>query len=406
MTDSLAPDEERAELAAVALELRHGLAPLLQGLAGDPPRPVRLTQGIGLDKSLASRLIKAVRSETDAEFLHHVPSPTGLRILLERARSEADPRRLREVDAGVRRFESLLDRLPGGRQALDARMGEASSAIREKREQMARQASFKAQSFLFGHFCETLSTTLFVLPSDRPDRVDVLEVHRRIGLQRLSPGMSVPLLSVRTGDHPDQDGAPRMVLLDGRPPSPRVEDYLLPAEPPEPPPALDWVDEAGTATFVFPPGGPLRLPRRLSTGWRVRHALPVPPERNWVTLRNYMLHTPCHTLVRDLYLAEGLWPEARPQVDFYLPGPSGTPAVQVEPGRPHLRRVNLSARIEQRPDGPAAFELDEAPDQAALLTGALQRAGAGGLRWRGWRCRMGYPVPLIEMQLALRFGGA
>ena len=90
---------------------------------------------------------------------------------------------LRHVFYGL----SLLDRLPGGRQALDARMGESSSAIREKREQMARQASFKAQSFLFGHYCETLTTALFVLPSAQPGRVDVIEVHRRIGLQQL-PG--------------------------------------------------------------------------------------------------------------------------------------------------------------------------------------------------------------------------
>jgi hypothetical protein len=120
----------------------------------------------------------------------------------------------------VRRFETLLDRLPGGRQALDARMGESSSAIREKREQMARQASFKAQSFLFGHYCETLTTALFVLPSAQPGRVDVIEVHRRIGLQRLTPTMAVPLLSVHAGPAATADEAPACARWPATSPAP------------------------------------------------------------------------------------------------------------------------------------------------------------------------------------------
>jgi hypothetical protein len=121
-------------------------------------------------------------------------------------------------------------------------------------------------------------------------------------------------------------------------------------------------------------------------------------------VRNYMLHLPCQLLVRDIYLAPGLWPDARPLVGFYIPGPSGTPAVEIEPGQPHLRRLNLTARIEQLPDGPAGLELREVADQRPTLEAALARAQAGDIAWRGWRCRMAYPVPLVEMQLALRFG--
>lgn len=405
MTDPTPPDHDPAELQRVARELRGGLQPLLLALAGEPVRPVRLTQGIGLDKSLASRLVKAVRADSEAEFLHHIPSPTGLRILLERARGQADASLLRDLEAGVRRFEALLDRLPGGRQALDARMGESSSAIREKREQMARQASFKAQSFLFGHYCETLTTALFVLPSAQPGRVDVIEVHRRIGLQRLTPTMAVPLLSVHAGPAATADEASRLRPLACDEPSARAEDYLQPDPAGEPLPTVQVMREDSAATFVFPAGEAARLPRRLTTAWRVLNAFALDTPEPWRILRNYMLHTPCHTLVRDLYLAEGLWPDARPLVGFYLPGPSGTPMVTVEPGQPHLRRLNLSARIEQRPEGPEAFALDESADQARALQAALARAGAADLRWRGWRCRMGYPVPLVEMQLALRFGG-
>jgi hypothetical protein len=118
-----------------------------------------------------------------------------------------------------------------------------------------------------------------------------------------------------------------------------------------------------------------------------------------------MLHLPCRTLVRDLFIADGVWPDARPLIDFYLPGPSGTPAPDIEPGKPHLRRLNLTARIEQLPAGAPALDLAGVADQRAALELALARAGLSIDRFRGWRCRMAYPVPLVEMQLAVRFAG-
>ena len=66
-------------------------------------------------------------------------------------------------------------------------------------------------------------------------------------------------------------------------------------------------------------------------------------------------------------------------------------------------RVNLTARIEQLPRGERALDLEGVPDHRAAVEAALARAGIGARSWRGWRCRMGYPVPLIEMQFALRF---
>lgn len=397
--------EGHPETAAVARELRGGLRPLLALLAGTPPRPVRLTQGIGLDKSLASRLVQALRAESDAAFLHQVPSPTGLRILLDRARGRADASLLGDLEAAVRRFDALLDRLPGGRQALDAQIGQSLAPVREKREQIARQASFKAQSFLFGHFCDTLTTALFVLPSARAGRVDAIEVHRRIGLQRVTPSQAVPLLSVNAGQGAGGEDTPRMVPLVPGAPASLAASYLLAEASSAALPALDVVHEGTTTTFVLPPGRDAAPPARITTAWRVLRAESATPDAAWTVLRNYMLHTPCRTLVRDLWLADGLWPDAWPLVGFYLPGPSGTPPVAVEPGQPHLRRVNLSARIEQRPEGTAGFELDEAADQAQAIATALEQAGAGGHRWRGWRCRMTHPLPLIEMQLALRFAG-
>lgn len=392
-------------IADVAAALRRHLTPLLQALAGTPPRPVRLTRA-GLDKSLASRLVQATRAQSDLEFLHAVPSPTGLRILLERARGQADAVLLQATAAAVDRFEALLDGLPGGRQALDARIGESQNHVRERREQTARQASFKAQSFLFGHYCETLSTALFLVPSADGDHVDLLEVHRRLGLQRLSAGTALPLLSVQTLVSEAADRSlPTMSTVEGDRQTRRPHDFLIAEASSLPLPALQVNVDGPMSTFVLNAAADGSTPARLTSAFRMQRAERLRHDGAYTVVRNYMLHTPCRTLVRDLFIARGLWPDAWPQVGFYLPGPTGTTVAQPEPGQPHLRRVNLTARIEQLPLGAAGFVLDGVADQPAAMAAVLQRAGLAGSEFRGWRCRMTYPVPLIEMQVAFRFGG-
>lgn len=395
--------------SAVAAALRQALTPLLDALAGQPWRPVRLMRKVGLDKSLASRLVQAARAESDSQFLHLLPSPTGLRILIERSRGEpaAGPW-LPAFERAVDDFAGLLDALPGGRQALDARLGEGSSSIRERREHMARQASFKAVSFLFGHYCETLATTMFLFPSADGGQVDAIEVHRRLGLRRITPGTPLPLLSLYAPPDPALlAGAPRVTTVDGVPAGASSSDdahrYFIAEGSSLPLPPLEVEREGNSSTFVLGPQAPEPLPARLTTALRIAGIEPAQPPGDHIALRNYMLHTPCQRLVREVYLAEGLWAGARPQIGFYLPGPTGAPVAVPQPGVPHYRRLHLSAVIEPLPLGPAGMALTGVPDHAGVLGVVLRRAGLGELGFRGWRCQTTYPVPLVEMQLGFSF---
>jgi len=406
-----APADEAltARLVDVAAELRARITAVVHALAGVPPRPVRLMRRIGLDKSLASRLVQATRVDTDQQFLHAAPSPTGLRILLDRASAHADgpadPALLQAAAAAVDRFETLLDTLPGGRQALDALLGATSAAIRRKREQVARQASFKAQSFLFGHYCDTLATAVFVVPSaSAPGKVDLVELHRRLGLQRLVASVPVPLMSLLTiGADMQEPDAPCVAALNGDETTRRPEDFLLPSASSAPLPPLRVVNEGSMVTFVLEPAPASSTLQRLSSALRVQRVCPVAMDEPYFVARRYMLHTPCRVLVRDVFLAESLWPGAQLHVDFHLPGPSGSPAVKLEPGRPHHRQVNLTCHIEQLMPGAGDPDLPDVADHADALREVQARAGLQGLRFRGWRCTMSYPVPLVEMQLAFVF---
>ena len=400
-----ADDATTERIAAVAAELRAGLSPLIEALAGSPPRPVRLMRRIGLDKSLASRLVQAMKADSDGQFLHAAPSPTGLRMLVDASAGAADATLRSKAAAAIDNFEALLDTLPGGRQALDALLGATSASIRRKREQVARQAAFKAQSFLFGHYCETLVTTLFVVPSALPGRVELMEVHRRVGLQRLISSAPVPLMSLLAArpSAPATEGAAFVTDLAGDATTRRPEDFLLASASSAPLPPLRVVDEGTMVSFVLEPAPPSRTPQRLSSALRVLHVAGVEVEDAFISIRRYMLHTPCSALVRDIYVAEGLWPGARLQVGFYLPGPTGSPDVRLEPGVPHHRQLHLSCEVQPLPPGKPDHALPGVPDQARTLHDALARAGLDTLSFRGWRCTMSYPVPLVEMQIAFRF---
>ncbi|WP_374567914.1 hypothetical protein [Ideonella sp.] len=421
LTDLLPDDAGAADVAAdapepreatVAAALREALVPLLDALAGQPPRPVRLMRRIGLDKSLASRLVQAVRAESDPQFLHLLPSPTGLRILIERSRQEpAAADWLPAVECAVDAFAALLDALPGGRQALDARLGEDLSSIRERREHMARQASFKAVSFLFGHYCETLSTAMFLFPSADGQRVDAVEVHRRLGLRRITPGTALPLLSLHTQPDPvlAAERPPQLTPIDGPPAGTQTaadaHRFFVAEGCSLPLPMLDVEHEGDSSTFLLGAQSPDPLPARLTTALRITNVQLARPDAPYLTVRTYMLHTPCQRLVREIYLADGLWPDALPQIGFYLPGPTGVALEPPPPGVPHYRRLHLSAPIEQLPAGPAIAPLTGVADHASVLAAVLRRAGLGELRFRGWRCQTPYPVPLVEMQLGFRFAG-
>lgn len=398
-----AAGDTAGQIATVASDLRARLTPLLAALAGVPPRPVRLMRGIGLNKSLASRLVKATSAESDPQFLHRVPSPTGLRILLDKAHGQVDADLLQAAEAAVNRFEALIDTLPGGRQTLDARIGASQAEILGKREQVARQASFKAVSFLFGHYCETLATTLFIVPSATPGRLDYLEIHRRIGLHRLLPDAPIPLMSLQPLDvDPRDPGAPCVTGLAGDPAARRPEDFLLPWAS-TPMPELRIVDEGTMTTFVLDPTPSEQTPARVTTAIRFLRACEAAPAQAFDLVRRYMLHTPCKMLVRDVFVAKGVWPEAQLHVGFYLPGPTGSPSVITEPGRRHHRQLHLTCRVEPLPAGPQGFELPGVADHGATAQQVLDRLGLGTMAFRGWRCTMSYPVPLVEMQIAFRF---
>src|SRR5262252_1447098 len=321
MNPILAPELVRGNLTqieALGAELRRTIAPVLEAVAGVSPRPTRISRAIGLDKSLASRLVRAVQSSSDLDLMHLVPSPGGLRIFADLSTRYADPASIANLLTATERFEELLDSVPGGRASIDAQISDSSHVALLKREHMAKQASFKSMSFLLGHFCDVLTTTLFLVPSANGRRVDGIEIQRRIGLRRMRPSTPLVLLSF-WGDANDamKENAIAFETVDGGRPDPMA--FLLPEYSSQPMPELDVVRDGDMTTLVLGASAG-QAPTQLTSVFRIRNGWAVKPEERLQSLRGYVLTTPCREVVRDVYIAESLYTDASPQVSFALPG--------------------------------------------------------------------------------------
>ena len=66
-TYALTPEIERT-----GEQLRRALRPIVEEAGGQPPRTGRLGRRLGIDKSLASRLVRAVSGESNLELVHRV----------------------------------------------------------------------------------------------------------------------------------------------------------------------------------------------------------------------------------------------------------------------------------------------------------------------------------------------
>jgi hypothetical protein len=405
MTSTLASELARGNLSQIEVigaELRRTIAPVLEAVSGASPRPTRISRAIGLDKSLASRLVRAVQSSSDLDLMHLVPSPGGLRIFANLAARYADPASISNLLMTTERFESLLDTVPGGRASIDAQISGSSQVARLEREHIAKQASFKSMSFLLGHFCDVLTTTLFLVPSADGRRVDGIEIQRRIGLRRMRPSTPLVLMSV-WGDPDDAvtENAISFDTLDGQRGSGDPASFLLPAFCTQPLPKLDVMREGEMTALVLAGDPSLHTPSQLTSAMCIRNAWPLEPESRTQSLRGYVLHTPCREVVRDVYIAEALYPDATPQASFVLPGPRPSMRTPREDGSRHYSEVDLARSIERQPSGPQSYDIPGVVNHSAVVRHVLERTGHSLTRFRGWRLAMTYPVTLVEMVWSL-----
>ncbi len=389
------------QLRTIAAELQEALLPLTMEATGGILRPSRLVQMLGIDKSLAGRVIRALRCEDPLDLLHHTPAPTGLRILVKAARAYGVEAKICDhADNAIEGFLALIDVMPGGRGGLDAWISAHSADARERSEHSAKQAIYRGMSYLLGCRCETVATTLVLKPSGDGKHVDGFELHQRLGLRRMRPSAPVALFSLfleRGVANGEED--PWIETLAGVAEAEDPTRYLLEDYCSDPLPGIEIVTRDKHTIFALAEGGlSLEAPINLSSGYRLNRGwqLKATPQFEFDS-RAYLLNYPCKTLVRDVFVHKDLWIGSNPEISLKLPNPSGTESIRHTGYLGTINTLDLTAPIEQLGRGLSHTAQRDLPGYRRLLDESFAKVDWDPGEFQGYRTRLLYPVPMITM---------
>jgi len=227
-TDGRTTDAEPLEFRitqtgdALLESLRH----VIEQVPGADAGPQRLAATLRVDKVLASRLLKAIRSPDGMSAMHRAPGAAPLhRVLKASAAAGVDTVHLDAARVAIDAFEELIHAEVGDRSGLEAILSAWVPEARRDFELRRKQAAFRALSQLKGLMADSFAETAIFWPSDDGERIDVVWVTCIVGLQRLRPGVPVKFTSRRGVEKPDQR---RQRTLNGAPVD-TVENTVLEA---------------------------------------------------------------------------------------------------------------------------------------------------------------------------------
>lgn len=384
----------------IATGLRDSLEPIVRNLVGTGGRPAALSRGLEIDRTLAARLIRAIRADDTVQVLQEIPAPNGLRIFLDAAERVGVDARLRSKAAEhVARFEQLIDEFPGGRSALDAALAEWDPSMRQRTERAAKQAMHKSMSCLLGYQVDTMLLSIVHQPSENGNALDRLYVMGKYNIRRLRA--SAPITVFGRQDFPldpKRTDLPRVENLTGKIAPQDASEFLLPEFCSPNAPKLNLFQSEGTSLYTLPEHAlPINTPTTFVSAQMVRNAV-----RRFRTdtishcTDGLAPRMPAKVMLLDVYVRDDVFPGSSPTFTSTLHGL--TKGVE-RPDNPRyqLDRVDLSIPVESLGMGLANVATRDVPRYPELMRTTLESAGWDPSRFRGYRVRVQYPVPLVTV---------
>lgn len=404
MSDAVSSRSDRVQdhVQAVAGRVQASFRSLLAECSDPPnglPSPTEMRDRIGVEVSLGSRLLTALRLDDALAALPRMPKERGLRIVVKGAsRLKPRPELLEAAGQAVDDLSQLV-RTVGGQAEFDAMLAGWVPEAREKFELRNRQGAFRAMSNLKGVSADVVLSSHLVHPGANPEKHDAAWVLGWVGLQRLRADGEVRLTSSRvletTYQEPDHattlDGLP----LDAEASSSALLEFCQPTPPQircvRQPTLLHRVIETpligrqSSSTVIFGEKKRASLPRRTTA------------ERP-LAGRFSIIDVPTPLLVLDFFVHEEVWRGEDPKLLVYDNSPVGV----ADPNdRMHdIYRWPTSERIQRLGDDAAGFGIAEIGRYTEVLRHTCDRLGWDLRRFRGYRVRMRYPVYATQVCVA------
>lgn len=380
------------QIVAVGDELLTSLRNVLASLPRSAPGPQALARTLGVDKVLASRVLKATRNKDPMSATHSMPGPEPLRRLVKAAAKRgASPDVIAEASRAIDNFEILIRERIGDRSLLDAILSAWVPEARREFELRRKQSAFKAMSQLKGVQTETLLATVILHPSGDGKHIDVVWINGLIGIHRVRPGVGVKLSSRRMAP-PHDDPARRPVSLDGKPiediESLELRDFCTDPMPRLHVQRVGEVVHYTLASDDFGPSSAVDLVFAEANIAELKRYVPRDLDRKAHFFAEVV--TPARLQQFDVLVHEDLYPGPEPTLRIYDTSFEGV-ANANDPTR-DIDILDLLESIEPLGTGPTRFRSAHVPRYQELVRHVFDRMGYEGSQFRGYRCRIDYPV--------------
>ena len=361
--------------------------------------PKDLARRLKVHRTIASRLLGALRLSDPLAVVANIPGRQGLGAILEAAEPLVGSEPVSEARKALNEFEHLIEHGLGGREVLDVALGAWLPETRNKHELACRQQIFRGLCGLAGASADVTIETTIRYPNEDGIHANVVEIYGLIGLRRLCPGKALPIgvlglvsgLSTKSGAF--VNNLPGCADPDG---PPLIEKFCT-----DPVPPLREIRIDNSRQYLMP-GDEIGNSSKLNiiTGVVVSRIGPLfreesdPPRR---TGGAHLVELPTKTLLMDRLVLDDGSQLRDPQVFMHRPGMRGA----VDPNDPlrELDRMECSETIQFLGRGTERFGALEVANYPEIIRHVCDLLGLDSSKLVGHRCRVQYPLPHVQYSM-------
>ena len=384
------PASLEVQIARTGEELLAGLSAVLEAIPDGPQGPQMLARRLGVDKVLTSRVLKAMRSPDPMSVIHRIPGPDPLRRLLKGvAKQGVSAMLMTRAQSAVDQFEHLIRNEIGDRSALDTIVSAWVPEARREFQLRRKQSAFKAMSQLKGAQGQTIVATVMLHPSGDGEHIDVVWISGIIGVHRLRPGAGVKLVTRRIGR---ADDVRRPRGLDGSPITEHQHVQLAEfCSTPLPHLNVEQVGEVVHYTLAedgFGPRTAVDLIFAEVNYNEIKRTVPAGSGRKAYVFAE--VSTPVKVMHFDVLVHDDIYPDAHPSVRVYDTVFDGI--ADVNNRARDIDQLDMTEPVERLGKGLGRFRSSDVPRYSELMRTAFDSLKWDAEHFRGYRCRVEYPI--------------
>lgn len=397
------PLAERIRL--VGSKLQATLTPVIDRVHSGRVRPIEIVRLLAVDPSTAGRLVRGLYASDPMLAARELPAPEGLGMILAAAQKlGVSEDRIGAAQAAVAAYAELLSEFPSGRAALVTAIDGWISSSRPRADRAAKHLIYKSMSQVLGLCADACYAAELVLPSQSKHFCDSISIQSRHGLRRLRSGGGFVIAAQGhahfANERPEQfDSTSQQVQsLDGEPEPIDHRKFLIPDFGDAPSSCFRSHVRASSTRLILDRDQPLvNVPITFALGILTRNAYQLTSGAPATTQYSLQVQRfPTRLLILDYWIHAAVFNGRAPEIIARLHG-SAYDGLTRDDELIALDRLDMNYTLEPLGQGFARTSVAEAPGLAELLEQSTQRAGLSPEEFHGFRCRIDYPTPFVEL---------